>query len=183
MAKDLSNRAAGKPLALDLADLDAVTGGTITVNAKGAWYDPNASETTYGLGGNDDLDGNGGKDFLDGGAGHDTLEGGKGDDTMRGGYGSDTFIINLGDGNDVVQGQRDTRAGETLTAGDVDKIVINGVDWDQVRIVFTKGDFSSEAGPDGTRKLETNSAGTIHLPDGQTIQFRGIERIQLPHDR
>ncbi len=191
----------GTPAAIDDATLSQVSGGAEIVTMpwhREATEGADLRTTTYnephlqGLGGNDTLsglayndsiEGGAGSDRIDGAGGQDTLVGGTGDDRMRGGFGSDTFIITPGDGNDTVQGQRDNALGEALSARDVDTIVINNLDWDQVQITFTKGGLSGEVGPDGTQKLHTNSAGTITLPDGQKVEFRGIERIQLPHDR
>jgi Ca2+-binding RTX toxin-like protein len=183
------------PQALDERSLDAVSGGAVIDGSAGADsltpasdgsrfpdFERGADQISGNLG-NDTLDGEGGNDTLHGGAGQDLLIGGRGGDHMNGGWGSDTYVINLGDGNDTVSDTRPTRIGEWLTSGDVDKVVINGVDWDQVRIEFTRGGLSGEVGEDGTQKLQANSAGTLHLPDGQTVQFRGIERIQLPQDR
>ena len=69
------------------------------------------SDDVFGQEGNDELQGNEGSDLLDGGAGRDTLFGqedddtligGAGDDSIEGGSGNDVFVINRGDGHDVV---------------------------------------------------------------------------------
>ena len=60
------------------------------------------NDTLLGGQGDDQLDGNVGNDKLDGGAGADYLVGGKGDDRMEGGSGFDTYVIDAGDGNDVI---------------------------------------------------------------------------------
>jgi len=59
-------------------------------------------DTLLGGRGDDQIDGGLGNDKLDGGAGADYLVGGKGDDRMEGGNGFDTYVIDAGDGNDVV---------------------------------------------------------------------------------
>lgn len=52
--------------------------------------------------GEDELAGDAGNDILRGGAGVDDLTGGAGDDRMEGGEGFDSYVINTGDGNDVI---------------------------------------------------------------------------------
>ncbi len=70
--------------------------------------------------GNDKLSGNAGDDYLDGGRGDDQLDGGTGNDTLYGGEGNDTYVINAGDGHDVVSG-----LGEVLAGSDT--IAIRGI--------------------------------------------------------
>ena len=55
-----------------------------------------------GHAGDDSLSGDEGDDALDGGAGNDTLEGGSGNDTLWGDEGSDSFVVESGNGHDVV---------------------------------------------------------------------------------
>jgi Ca2+-binding RTX toxin-like protein len=138
-----------------------------------------SGESVGGKAGDDTLSGLGGNDTLDGNRGDDVLVGGTGDDKLIGGFGDDTFVINPGDGNDKVFGERHTNLGEWLGCGNVDKIAITNTDWSDVRVEFSKGGFTSEVGAEGTRTLHTNSAGVIYFGD-QRIEFRGIERIQLP---
>ena len=52
--------------------------------------------------GDDTLFGETGNDRLYGGVGNDVLVGGKGDDLLDGGYGSDTYLIEKGDGHDLI---------------------------------------------------------------------------------
>ncbi|AOL20695.1 RTX toxin [Xanthomonas citri pv. malvacearum str. GSPB1386] len=66
--------------------------------------------------GDDKLSGNAGDDYLDGGRGDDQLDGGTGNDTLNGGEGNDTYVINAGDGHDVVSGLGDFLAGSDTIA-------------------------------------------------------------------
>jgi len=52
--------------------------------------------------GADELDGGRGDDRLAGGSGNDTLTGGRGNDRLEGGIGFDTYVIDDGDGSDVI---------------------------------------------------------------------------------
>ncbi len=177
MADESRNGRNARPIALDAAELDAASGGTAPYLISSR-FGENISGTLK----DDVLVGDGGHDTLSGNAGDDQMEGGRGHDLMSGGFGDDTFVINVGDGNDTIQGQAGNRFGEWLSQGNVDRIVINGVSWDDMRIEFSKGGFSGEVHEDGTQKLHTNSAGVIYFGD-QRIEFRGIERIQLPNDQ
>lgn len=180
------------PRTLDGTELDMVAGGT-SFSSHIIYDTPaNAADNNIVLhGGDDKMGGGGGDDTISGGWGDDTLKGdtgddvligGQGDDSLQGGYGDDTFIIGLGAGDDTISGHRGTNIGEWLSRGDVDKIVITDVNWNDVRVEFTRGGFSGEMQADGTMKLQTNSAGVIYFGD-QRVEFRGIERIQVPNGR
>lgn len=67
------------------------------------------SDTLYGSGGDDHLSGGAGGDALRGGDGSDTLEGGAGNDYLRGEAGTDSYLLHLGDGIDVIEGDADDR--------------------------------------------------------------------------
>lgn len=60
------------------------------------------NDELIGGAGEDELAGDAGNDKLIGGAGVDDLTGGRGDDRMEGGGGFDSYIIETGDGNDVI---------------------------------------------------------------------------------
>jgi Ca2+-binding RTX toxin-like protein len=63
----------------------------------------NRNDTLEGQFGNDKLDGGRNNDVLFGGNGDDTLIGGRGNDTMSGESGENLFIIEIGDGQDVIR--------------------------------------------------------------------------------
>ena len=89
---------------------DALFGGDGNDTLEGG----DGNDTLEGGTGDDTLDGGDGNDTLEGGDGNDTLEGGTGDDTLEGGTGKDTFIINKGDGHDMI---RDFAEEDTLLLG------------------------------------------------------------------
>jgi Ca2+-binding RTX toxin-like protein len=179
------------PLALDDDQLDQVVGGTsvtaymltkITFAGDDNVTLSDRGESVGGKTGDDTLNGVGGNDTLDGNRGDDVLVGGVGDDKLLGGFGSDTFVIAYGEGNDTVFGERYTKLSEFIGRHDTDTIQLWDVAWEDVEIEFTKGGFSGEVGPDGTQKLQTNSAGVIYFGD-QRVEFRGIEQIKALVDR
>lgn len=57
-------------------------------------------------------------DVLDAGGGEDVLTGGSGSDVLRGGAGRDAYVVNLGDGEDVVDDNVDGGVGNVLTFGE-----------------------------------------------------------------
>ena len=59
-------------------------------------------DTLYGEEGNDQLIGGDGTDTLIAGDGDDTLEGGTGNDQLVGGAGDDLYLVQLGDGVDII---------------------------------------------------------------------------------
>lgn len=60
------------------------------------------NDTLTGAGGDDYLIAGSGNDILKAGAGADVLISGAGDDVMQGGLGNDVYIVNRGDGKDVI---------------------------------------------------------------------------------
>ncbi|NER38424.1 MAG: ExeM/NucH family extracellular endonuclease [Oscillatoria sp. SIO1A7] len=96
---------------------DTIFGGTGSEDAIGSAGD---RDLICGGAGNDFLNGNEGQDSLEGGDGEDTLRGGKdndwlagsdgndlldgdrGNDTLSGGIGSDRFVLEPGDGSDII---------------------------------------------------------------------------------
>ena len=91
------------------------TDGDETING---WE---GSDVIHGLAGNDVLNGGSGNDQLFGGTGDDTLTSGGGDDRLFGGEGNDTLIgsglLDGGAGNDVLKGNVDLAAPDTLVGG------------------------------------------------------------------
>lgn len=67
-----------------------------------------ANNTLTGTVKDDQLYGLAGNDTLSGGTGNDILSGGVGTDTLNGGAGNDTYLLNLGDGSDVITDQDST---------------------------------------------------------------------------
>ncbi|MBO4998770.1 MAG: DUF2974 domain-containing protein [Lachnospira sp.] len=93
--------------------LQTIQGTAQSDNLKGniAAYGYSDSETflggdgndyIYGEAGDDTLYGEAGDDNLNGGEGNDILNGGTGNDRLRGDNGADTYILNLGDGEDII---------------------------------------------------------------------------------
>ncbi len=92
----------------DFVDYSAATGG-ITLNLGG--YTASSVVTGYGSGGLASsqayigVEGVVGSDFADSmtaGDGDQTFVGGKGNDVLQGGAGADTYVLNRGDGSDIV---------------------------------------------------------------------------------
>ena len=76
-----------------------------------------------GLAGNDSLFGGEGNDQLFGGPDNDRLEGGPGIDELDGGLGEDRYIINKGEGPDIIQERG-------LLSGDI--VELNGIFWEDL---------------------------------------------------
>ncbi|NOT20824.1 MAG: hypothetical protein HOP24_11260 [Sideroxydans sp.] len=68
---------------------------------------------------NDTLNGELGNDNLNGVYGNDTLNGGVGNDTLNGGVGSDIYVLNKGDGADIIN--------EYVSAGEINVVQFNDV--------------------------------------------------------
>lgn len=120
------------------------SGDTITENAS-AGTDTVRSAISYALGANLEnltltgtgnlsgtgnnlvnvLTGNAGNNTLNAGAGADTLQGSAGNDTLIGGAGNDTYLFGRGDG-------ADTLTENDATAGNTDKLLLAGVNHDQL---------------------------------------------------
>ncbi|MCR5219531.1 MAG: RTX toxin, partial [bacterium] len=86
------------------------------------------ADRLYGGLGNDSLLGNAGADLLSGGDGDDTLDGGYGNDTLTGGAGRDIFIVNKGDGYDMItdaMAEDVLQLGTGIAAGDL-QTALNG---------------------------------------------------------
>jgi Ca2+-binding RTX toxin-like protein len=205
MAKGSKESARTRPAALDDEALDGVSGGfhfagteyhvgthrprsdEFTLGGENDHIKTGAGNDTVHAGAGDDyahggtgadaLDGEAGKDRLDGGLGDDTLNGGRGDDRMFGGWGSDTFVITRGDGNDYVDGQKEVQPVINTALHNTDTILLDGIDWKEVKVEFTNGNFAGGIGPDGTQKLTLNAAGFIIIGD-QKIEFSNIEQIK-----
>ena len=75
-------------------------------NDDDAMFGGGGADRIVGGHGDDVLSGAGGDDTLSGGSGRDWLDGGAGDDVLTGGGGADLFVIEQGDGSDIVRGFR-----------------------------------------------------------------------------
>jgi Ca2+-binding RTX toxin-like protein len=125
-------------------------------NGNDIIYAGNGNDTIYAGAGNDTVNagddddtiyGEDGNDSLNGGAGNDTLIGGVGDDTLTGDLGHDVYIWNLGDGNDIINDYRFSKAnydetgilkfGEGITADDIE---LSAIDNDAIFIVKETGE-------------------------------------------
>jgi len=109
-----------------------------------------------GLGGKDRLDGAAGDDQLAGGAGADKLNGGGGNDILEGGEGRDVFVINAGNGDDVI-----------ADFSPKDVVHLSGVGARRFRDL----DFS-----------ETDQGVVLTLADGGTVTFAGLSEDDLDRD-
>ena len=132
-----SYTADAKIIGIDASNL--VGKATITGNGKSnVIYANDSGNTLIGGGGNDYLfggkgndliSGGDGADFIDGGDGTNILQGDKGNDTLWGGNGADMFVINSGDGNDVIY---------NFNYNELDMINYNGKDiTDNIYRVYT----------------------------------------------
>jgi Ca2+-binding RTX toxin-like protein len=83
---------------------------TIPVNEGGDDYLDGGADRDwlYGRGGDDTLFGGEGDDYIEGNEGNDILIGGPGNDVLKGGPGKDTYVLDRGDGFDVVFDTSDT---------------------------------------------------------------------------
>jgi peroxidase len=109
-----------------------------------------------GLGGRDRLTGEAGDDQLAGGAGADKLNGGAGNDILEGGEGRDVFMINAGNGNDVIT---------DFSSGDV--VQLSGVGVRRFRDLDL---------------TETDKGVVLTLRDGGTVTFEGLSEDDLDRD-
>ncbi|MDO9107227.1 MAG: SdrD B-like domain-containing protein [Methylovulum sp.] len=120
---------------------------------------------------NDHLEGGIGDDLLVGEAGNDTLFGGVGNDELQGGEGKDTYIINKGDGNDIVAdpdkdsilsfGAGINKEDITLMLGSLDLDLGNG---DEVHIDgFNRNDV-----------FNSSSVSTFSFADGSVLSLNEL---------
>lgn len=113
-ADNISGGPAASP---DLSDNDTISGGAGNDTIDGGASDDiitgdGGDDVLDGGAENDQLNGGAGNDLVIGGAGHDemlggsgndTLDGGAGDDQMDGGNGNDIYLIDLNEGDDIIQ--------------------------------------------------------------------------------
>ncbi|MDP2170096.1 MAG: putative Ig domain-containing protein [Rhodocyclaceae bacterium] len=135
----------------------------------------NSGNALAGTNVGDRLYGYDGEDVMESGEGEDVLTGGAGNDVLRGGAGRDAYVVNLGDGEDVIEDDLDADIGNVLTfgAGIAREDVIVDVDGDDLLIRYgTNGDVVrvSNYAPDGT------DGGTVidtfEFADGTAVTLR-----------
>ncbi|WP_426959789.1 calcium-binding protein [Muricoccus radiodurans] len=177
-----------KPIPLDPAALDAVTGGAVTIGGSGAdrivgtggadlLLGNGGDDAIAGGAGNDQIEGGGGRDVLQGDAGDDRLSGGTGDrvgDIAFGGDGNDTYTWSPGDGNDSFRGMagQDTLSLPTLSLGQLQSALqVSGTGL-HMQVSGNVVSFTNASGQ------PASFGGTINL-GGETLTFSEIERIQV----
>ena len=120
-------------------------------------------------------------DVLSAGAGDDVLTGGSGNDVLRGGAGRDAFVLNLGDGQDVIEDALDGAQGNVLSFGegiartdvrvqvDGDDLLVHyGNRGDQVRIKHhAPAGANTDANASGAQVIDT-----LEFADGSTVTLR-----------
>jgi Ca2+-binding RTX toxin-like protein len=95
------------------------------------------------IGKDTEIDGGDGADTITGNTGNDTITGGTGNDILAGGAGVDTYVYRKGDGSDKI----DTGTGAG-TAGAVDKLVLDGINFADVRLSHKGADLFIDIGTD-----------------------------------
>lgn len=112
------------------------------------------NDTVHAGAGNDTVLGGAGRDLIYGGAGDDRLIGGADPDTLFGGEGSDTFVLQDGDGADLIFGGED--------AGDGDRDVL---------------DLGAVTSGISVQYLDAESGSLSHTTG--SASFAEIERLEL----
>lgn len=123
----------------------------------------------------DRLYGYDGDDVMESGDGEDVLTGGTGNDVLRGGAGRDAYVVNLGDGEDVVEDGVEAGIGNVLTFG-------QGIAREDVRVEVEGQDllirYGSGSDAVRVRQYAPNGAGggtvidTFEFADGTTVTLR-----------
>jgi VCBS repeat-containing protein len=135
----------------------------------------NAGNALEGTNVGDRLYGYDGEDVMESGDGEDVLTGGLGNDVMRGGAQRDAYVVNLGDGEDVIEDDLDAGTGNVLTFGegiaredvqveiDGDDLLIHyGANGDVVRV----SNYAPNGASDGT------VIDTFEFADGTAVTLR-----------
>lgn len=135
----------------------------------------NSGNALTGTNVGDRLYGYDGDDVLEAGDGEDVLTGGMGNDLLRGGAGRDAYVVNLGDGLDVIEDELDGGMGNVLTFG-------AGIARDDVRIEVDGDDLLVHYGSNGdlvrVSSYATNGADggtvidTLEFADGTAVTLR-----------
>jgi VCBS repeat-containing protein len=135
----------------------------------------NTDNALYGTHLGDRLYGYDGDDLLEAGDGDDVLTGGSGNDVLRGGLGRDAYVVNLGDGEDVIEDHVEEGIGNVLTFGE-------GITRDSVNVSVVGDDLLIQygSGNDTVRVLNyaPNGMGgstvidTFEFADGTAVTLR-----------
>jgi hypothetical protein len=131
---------------------------TSALDPDGAWhiFDSmfSGNDKIYGSANIDLLKGLRGDDVISAGKGNDTIQGGRGDDEMSGGNGSDRFIFYSED-----------KGHDTITDFDIEGPVVDALEL--------------QLGIESIKKSGGGTDTMVHLDNGATILFEGIERADF----
>lgn len=135
----------------------------------------NAGNALAGTNVGDRLYGYDGDDVMESGDGEDVLTGGLGNDVLRGGAQRDAYVVNLGDGEDLIEDDLDAGIGNVLTFGE-------GIARDDVRLEVDGDDLLIHYGANGDVVRVSNYApngadgGTVvdifEFADGTAVTLR-----------
>ncbi|CAD5377721.1 conserved hypothetical protein [Pseudomonas sp. OF001] len=135
----------------------------------------NAGNVLEGSNVGDRLYGYDGDDVMESGDGEDVLTGGLGNDVLRGGAQRDAYVVNLGDGEDVIEDDLDAGIGNVLTFGE-------GIAREDVRLEVDGDDLLIHYGANGDVVRVSNYApegtdgGTVidsfEFADGTAVTLR-----------
>jgi VCBS repeat-containing protein len=152
--------------AVDYATLVSWTFVVEGDNAGNALEGTNVGDRLYGYDGDDVMESGDGKDVLTGGAGNDLL---------RGGAGRDAYVVNPGDGEDVIEDGVEADIGNVLTFG-------AGIAREDVRVEVDGDDLLIHYGANGDRVRVSNYApngtdggtviDTFEFADGTAVTLR-----------
>jgi VCBS repeat-containing protein len=149
-------------------------------SSNNALSDTNVDDRLYGYDGDD---------VLEAGDGEDVLTGGMGNDLLQGGAGRDAYVINLGDGGDMIEDQIDDSIGNVLTFGE-------GIAREDVRVEVEGDDLLFHYGISGDVVRVSNYApngnhggsvvDTLEFADGTTATLRELlnraPEVDIPID-
>ena len=152
--------------AVDYATLVSWTFVVEGDNAANALAGTNVGDRLYGY----DSD-----DVMEAGEGEDVLTGGTGNDVLRGGAGRDAYVVNLSDGEDIIEDDLDAGMGNVLTFGE-------GIARDDVHVEMDGNDLLIRYGANGDVVRVSNYApngtdggtviDTFEFADGTDVTLR-----------
>ena len=139
------------------AGTDTLSASTLTSAVDISLYDSTISNIEYLVGSSlgDILRGSTIANTLEGGIGADQLWGNQGDDSLIGGIGADTYWYGILDGSDTI-------VASDVTNNSVDKVMLNGVNYNQLTFARINGeaDLQITIGGDTTNTLVLQTWGT-----------------------